>query len=98
MTRMALVIDIARCVGCRTCTVACKMENNVAMGISRMRVFNPQGNLHFDKPVGVYPNLKMYWIPVPCQHCEEAPCVKSCPSGALQKRTDGIVTLDKNKC
>ncbi len=98
MSKIALVIDISRCIGCRTCTVACKMENNVPLGINRMRVFNPQGSMYFDKPVGAYPNLKMYWTPVPCQHCEEAPCIKSCPSGALQKRADGIVTLDKTKC
>ncbi|MGR6835127.1 4Fe-4S dicluster domain-containing protein [Syntrophomonas erecta] len=96
--KYALVIDMKRCVGCRTCTVACKMENNVPLGIARMRVLNPQGNIHFDKPVGVYPNLKMYWTPVPCQHCEDAPCVKSCPSGAMHKREDGIVDLDKSKC
>ncbi len=98
MSKFALVIDMNRCVGCRTCTVACKMENNLPLGISRMRVFNPQGNLYFDKPVGIYPNLKMYWTPVPCQHCDEAPCVQVCPSGALQKRADGIVTLDKDRC
>jgi DMSO reductase iron-sulfur subunit len=96
--KMALVIDMKRCVGCRTCTVACKMENNVPLGIARMRVYDPHGNLHFDRPLGNYPNLKLFWTPVPCQHCEDAPCVKNCPSGALHYRADGIVDLDKDKC
>lgn len=97
-SKYALLIDMSRCVGCRTCTVACKMENHVAGGINRMRVFNPEGNLHFDRPVGTFPHLRMYWTPVSCQHCDEAPCVKACPSGALSKRTDGIVDLNKAKC
>ncbi len=96
--KYALVIDMKRCVGCRTCTVVCKMENNVPLGISRMRVFNQEGNLHFDRPTGKYPDLKLYWTPVPCMHCEDPACVKACPSGALYKRDDGIVYLDKNKC
>ncbi|HZK43752.1 MAG TPA: 4Fe-4S dicluster domain-containing protein [Syntrophomonadaceae bacterium] len=95
---IALVIDMSRCVGCRTCTVACKMENNVVEGNMRMRIFDPHGNLHFDRPIGIYPDLQMYWTPVPCQHCEDAPCVTACPSGAMHVREDGIVDLDKNKC
>lgn len=96
--RYGFVINTKRCIGCRTCTVACKMENDVPLGIARIKVLNPQNSTVFDKPKGTYPHMNMSWVTVPCQHCEDAPCVKVCPTGASQKRNDGIVYIDKNKC
>jgi len=96
--RMGFVINTKRCIGCRTCTVACKMENNVSLGVSRIRVLNAKNTMVFDKPVGKYPYTNESWVTVPCQHCKNAPCVKVCPTGASQKREDGVVFIDKDKC
>ena len=58
------LIDIFRCIGCDTCSVACKMENGLPVGENRLRILNPQQRTVFDKPVGSYPELKMEWWPV----------------------------------
>ncbi|WP_139653150.1 4Fe-4S dicluster domain-containing protein [Raoultibacter phocaeensis] len=98
MTKYGFAINLHRCIGCRTCSISCKMENSVADGLLRMRVLNDEEKLVYDIPTGAYPKLSMTWTPVPCQHCDTAPCVAVCPTGASQKREDGIVTIDKELC
>ncbi|MDR1183494.1 MAG: 4Fe-4S dicluster domain-containing protein [Coriobacteriales bacterium] len=98
MTRYGFAINLHRCIGCRTCTISCKMENNVAEGVQRIRVLNNQDELFYDMPEGEYPNLSFEWRPTPCQHCDAPPCVAACPHGATWKREDGIVVVDKEIC
>lgn len=98
MTKYGFAINLHRCIGCRTCSISCKMENNVADGLLRIRVLNDEEKTVYDIPAGTYPNLTMSWTPVPCQHCDESPCVGVCPTGATVKREDGIVTIDKETC
>lgn len=98
MTKYGFAINLHRCIGCRTCSIGCKMENGVADGLLRIRVLNDEERAVYDTPMGTYPNLTMTWTPVPCQHCDEAPCVGVCPTGATVKREDGIVTIDKETC
>lgn len=90
MTRWAMVIDIAKCIGCQACTVACKTENATPADVWYAPVLEHE--------VGTYPNARMEYIPVLCNHCVDAPCVKACPNKALRKREDGIVTYDQDKC
>ena len=80
--RYGFAINVHRCVGCRTCTVACKMEFRLPGGVQRMRVLNDAGETTYDVPVGTYPDLAFHWRPVPCQHCDEPPCTQVCPVGA----------------
>lgn len=94
--RFGLVIDLDRCIGCQTCRIACKVENNLETG-SGIRV-DTIGGKYPDTPSGVYPNLSMYWQPVPCMHCEEPPCLAVCPEEAIYKRKDGLVLVDEDKC
>ncbi|MFC1999334.1 4Fe-4S dicluster domain-containing protein [Chloroflexota bacterium] len=94
--RYGLVIDLERCTGCQTCTVACKMENGLEVG-SGIRV-ETVGGPSRDTPEGIYPNLHMYYFPILCMHCDEPPCVASCPTEAIFKRQDGIMLLDEEKC
>lgn len=95
---MGFVINVKRCVGCKTCTVSCKMENTVAAGLARIRVLDDHQAEVFDKPTGTYPNPVRNFVPVPCQHCDNAPCVPVCPTGASKKREDGIVYVVKEDC
>ncbi len=90
MARYGMVIDLDRCVGCRACMVACKVENNTPQAVFWMYVFR------FDE--GEYPNARVRFLPRPCQHCDNAPCVKVCPVGARYKREDGIVSTDWDRC
>jgi molybdopterin-containing oxidoreductase family iron-sulfur binding subunit len=95
--RYAMVIDLARCVGCQTCAIQCKLENNVPLGLAWNRVLT-MGGQQIDTPKGTFPNLEMYHVPLACQHCEDPPCVKVCPVGCCYQRPDGIVLIKYEQC
>ncbi len=90
MTRWVIVADLNRCVGCQTCTSACKHANATAPGIQWRKVL--------DFEVGEYPDVRRAFVPVGCMHCDEPPCFDVCPSTATGKRDDGIVTIDYDLC
>ncbi|MDP7103666.1 MAG: 4Fe-4S dicluster domain-containing protein [SAR202 cluster bacterium] len=86
MPRYGMVIDLERCVGCRACMEACKVENNTPQGAFWMYVFRLEQ--------GEFPDTQMQFVPRPCQHCDNAPCVKACPVGARYKREEGMTVTD----
>lgn len=88
--KYGMVIDLSRCFGCRACMQACKVENNTPAGMNWMYVFR------FEE--GSYPRVSMGYMPRPCMHCDDAPCVKVCPVGARYKRDDGLVATDRDRC
>ena len=88
--KYAMVVDLDRCQGCRACTEACKVENNTSQGMFWMHVFRFES--------GTFPDTRMSFLPRPCQHCDNAPCVKVCPVGARFKREDGLVLTDADRC
>ena len=90
MTRYGLVIDLKRCIGCDTCTIACKAANATSRGIMWNHVLKYE--------TGKYPNSQLNFLPITCMHCEEPECEKVCPTGATTKRNDGIVVVDSDKC
>jgi len=94
--RLGLVIDQERCLGCETCTVACRMENSPTVG-PWIRV-ETVGGERKDTPAGHYPNLRMAFLPRLCMHCTHPPCIEVCPTEAIWKREDGLVLLDEGKC
>jgi molybdopterin-containing oxidoreductase family iron-sulfur binding subunit len=94
--RYGLVIDLERCTGCHTCTIACKVEHGMEVG-SGIRV-DTIGGMHPDTPAGEYPELRMYYLPVACMHCDQPPCRDACPPEAIYQRQDGIVLIDEEKC
>jgi len=75
--RWVMVMDLRRCIGCRACTVACKAENNVALGSFRAVIQ--------EKTVGTFPDVKKVFLPIMCNHCDGnekdkiPPCVRACP-------------------
>lgn len=93
MKQNVLVIDLDRCIGCRGgCQVACKTQNTIALGASRSKLYTMG-------PTGTYPDLEMYFIPVMCQQCEDAPCARVCPTDACYKSDeDGVVYIDREVC
>lgn len=84
------VIDNRKCIGCHACTVACKSEHDVAIGVNRTHV------KYIEK--GEYPNSTREFSVHRCNHCEDAPCVEICPTIALFTRKDGIVDFDNARC
>lgn len=88
--RRGMVFDLRRCIGCNACVVACKQENSLPDGVFFTKTLSEE--------YGVYPAANRVYIPTLCNHCEDAPCEKVCPSGATYTRDDGIVMVDDNLC
>ena len=91
MTRYAMAIDQRRCIGCHSCTVACRTWNKLPIDI----IYNPV----LDGIVeGEWPNVHRNWLPTLCMHCKNPECVPCCPTGASQQDEDGTVWVDYKKC
>jgi len=108
--RLGFLIDLSRCKGCKACSVACKTENNVRLGVFRSSVIYGE--------VGSYPDVKRIAIPWICNHCAEPECLKRCPTApivgnltfedsgetatfwarATYQRPDGLVHIDQDRC
>jgi Fe-S-cluster-containing dehydrogenase component len=84
------VIDNRKCIGCHACTVACKSEFDVPIGVNRTHV------KYIEK--GEFPNSTREFSVHRCNHCADAPCVEICPTTALHTRADGIVDFDSDRC
>ena len=95
--KYGMVIDLARCIGCQTCAIQCKLENNVPLGLAWNRVLTMGGD-QIDTPSGTFPDLSMEHLPLACQHCEDPPCVRVCPVGCCTKRADGLVLINWDRC
>lgn len=97
MTRYGMAIDTKRCIGCHTCATACKMANNLPNEIWWNRVVTVGGD-SIDTADGVYPSNTMSFYTMQCQHCMNPACLDVCPTGATQKDSDGIVSIDDELC
>ncbi len=95
--KYGMIIDLARCIGCQTCAIQCKLENNEPLGIAWNRVLT-MGGAQIDTPKGAFPDLSMEHLPLACQHCEDPPCVRVCPVGCCTKRPDGLVVINWDRC
>ena len=90
MTRYVMIADLRRCVGCQTCTAACRQENATPPGVQWRSVLDIES--------GEFPDVRRTFVPVGCQHCNDPPCMTVCPTTATGKRDDGVVTLDYDLC
>ncbi|NMF90106.1 4Fe-4S dicluster domain-containing protein [Aromatoleum evansii] len=90
MARWGMVFDLRRCIGCNACAVACKQENSLPDGVFFTKTLSEE--------VGEYPDVTRSYVPTICNHCEDAPCERACPTGATYTRPDGIVMVDRDKC
>lgn len=88
--RWAKVVDHTRCIGCHACSVACKSENDVPLGVHRTYVKYVE--------VGRFPATRRAFQVTRCNQCEHPPCVAICPTAAMFRRADGIVDFDKSTC
>ena len=96
--RYGWIVDTRRCFGCHGCEVACKAENDVPLGkYIRQTIYHdhevagPGGNTES-------PAVARIMAPMACQHCEDAPCMKACPCGAMFKGSGGSVQVDYDRC
>ncbi len=100
-SRYVMVIDLDRCTGCGNCMVACAVENNVPptpaeaqenRSLTWMKVYRVNDGQPF-------PQQKTVCFPIPCQHCDTAPCSHVCPVNAVQRDPDtGIIGQIPERC
>jgi len=88
--RYGMVIDLRRCIGCHSCSVACKNENEVPLGVWRSWVKQIER--------GTYPQVRKFFLPLLCNNCERPICTTVCPVIATYKREDGIIHIDPHRC
>jgi len=111
MTQYGMAIDLNRCFGCQTCAAACKIANNLPKGLSYNVVYTKndsdyshpgvavaKGAVANDNAGGAFPNCKLSFFPLACQHCGTPKCVAVCPTGASRKDSDGIISIDYSIC
>ena len=90
VTNYGFVINNKTCIGCHACTVACKSEHDVPIGVNRTHVKYIE--------TGTYPDSTREFSGHRCNHCEDSPCTTICPTTALFTRSDGIVDFDDERC
>jgi Fe-S-cluster-containing dehydrogenase component len=88
--RRVMIIDETRCVGCEACVLACKNENAVPAGSYRDWVTQ--------EARGAFPDVSLSIRSERCNHCQDAPCVTNCPTGASYYRGDGTVQIHRDLC
>lgn len=91
MSRYGIVYDANKCIGCQACNVACRAENKVPDGVSRLQVW-------LEGPQGDYPQLVMNFHRQSCVMCDNPPCVAVCPTGASYINADKLVEINVDKC
>lgn len=98
MKRLAFYYDSSMCSGCKTCQIACKDKNDLPLNVNWRRVYEVTGGDWLQKKKAWISEVYAYNVSMACNHCEDAICVKNCPTNALYKREDGIVMIDADKC
>lgn len=91
MTQVGFFIDVTKCIGCKTCVIACKDKNDLEVGRNFRRVYSFE--------TGEFPNPRLAHLSISCNHCDKPKCVENCPTTAIYKRKeDGVVLIDHDKC
>ena len=88
--KWGMVIDIAKCIGCHACTIACVAENKLPPGVVYRVVL--------EEETGHYPSIGRRFVPRPCLHCQNPPCTKACPVTALRMNEGPVPVLDPAAC
>ncbi len=86
----AMIIDVNRCMGCHSCVIACKEQNHTPEGYFNTRIKIVEQ--------GSFPNAWNTYLPDQCRHCDDAPCVDVCSTGASFQLSSGLVMVDWEKC
>lgn len=88
-----LYVDPTRCLGCRACEIACAVEHSVTKNIYTAILETPK-----PKPRAAVIPVDTLRVPTQCRHCENAPCMAVCPTGAISKTDEGFIVIDETKC
>lgn len=93
-------LDQTRCVGCRTCQLACKDYKDSPVGVNYRRVIEFEGGswLNDQQNCFIPQNVFTYYSSISCNHCDDPACTKACPTGAMHMEDYGIIDVDASKC
>ena len=99
-SKWGMVVDLDKCTGCQGCVVACQSENNIPL--------NEKSDYDENRVIqwirveryweGTFPDVKARFIPIMCQHCDEAPCEPVCPVYATYHNSEGLNVQVYNRC
>ena len=90
VTRLGFLLDSDSCIGCHACTVACKSEHDVPLGVNRTWVKYIE--------TGSFPNVARQFSVMRCNQCDDAPCMTICPTSALFRADNGVVDFEDDNC
>jgi len=96
--RLGFFVDASACSGCKACAMACRDKNDLPSGVRWRRVYEIAGGSWRREGEAWVPELVAYNLSIACNHCEKPECLDGCPSGAIRRREDGIVVIDRENC
>lgn len=97
--QLGFLIEQHRCIGCKTCQIACKDKNDLPLGSLWRRVIEFEGGSYYFEGNALKNTVYAFWLSLGCNHCADPICVKNCPTKAMYKREeDGLVLHDEKKC
>lgn len=96
--QLGFYFDQTMCTGCKACQIACKDKNDLPVGVTWRRVAEYAGGTWREQGGTFTPNVFTYYTSVACNHCEDPICVRVCPTQAMHKGEDGVVTVDPDLC
>lgn len=88
--RWGMIIDLKRCVACKACAAACKMENKTPPGVAY--------GVFIEEEQGEFPHVQKLGFFRPCMQCKNSSCAQVCPTGATHHLSNGIVVVDYDRC
>jgi anaerobic dimethyl sulfoxide reductase subunit B (iron-sulfur subunit) len=90
--------DASACTGCKACQVACKDRNGLAEGVLWRRVYEVTGGSWCRRGAAWSHDVGAYHLSMACNHCASPVCAEVCPADAIDRRADGVVLIDADRC
>ncbi len=94
----AFFVDMTLCTGCKACMIACKDKHDLDVSVNWRRVVEYSGGNWIKEGDCFRQDIFCYYLSLSCNHCQDPICVNSCPTTAMHKDSEGIVSVDESKC